>query len=85
MEKMTKVDVNWTMSLSACKFLEIGHKTHLSLAENKHPGVDRCVVQKAGGRCPLLVLAGEKRLAGGGPESCDEIDWRSRNHCFEQT
>lgn len=41
---MSKVDVSWKMSLSAGEFFETGHKTHLSLAENKHPGVERCVM-----------------------------------------
>lgn len=79
MRRMTKVEENWAMSLSACKFEEMGHKTRLSLAENKHPGAERCEVQRAGGICPLLALAGEKRWGGGGPGSCNESGWRSRN------
>lgn len=35
MGKKTKVDVIWIMSLSACTFLEIEHKTHLSSPKNK--------------------------------------------------
>lgn len=54
MEKMTKVGMNWTMALSACKFLEIGHKTHFSLAENKHPGVDKVRSAEGWGFKPLI-------------------------------
>lgn len=65
MRRMTKVEDNWAMSLSACKFEEMGHKTHLSLAENKHPGAERCEVQRAGGKCPLTGSGGR-----------EEVGWR---------